>query len=212
MNAEDAATAFYGAALSFNAIGTGNAVPYNGPGGTGSSAKTSSNSYSGAKNNGSSHSGFSTPHGKDLINTELIAQQKAAEIRQQLQDTINSLKNQLSAYNGSLSDINTQIENLTKISNMTLDQFTAPKINDLNNNSGGSGGGGSGTVTDPSASGFWSILKGIVAFFKALLDGEDGLFPVIAAFFEFIPASFWTVVIGAVVVIAVISIYKLLKK
>ncbi len=79
--------------------------------------------------------------------------------------------------------------------------------------SGGSGGGGgSGTVTDPSASGFWSILKGIVAFFKALLDGEDGLFPVIAAFFEFIPASFWTVVIGAVVIIAVVSIYKLLKK
>ena len=78
---------------------------------------------------------------------------------------------------------------------------------------GGSGGdGGSGTVTDPSAKGFWSILKGIVAFFKALLDGEDGLFPVIAAFFEFIPASFWTVVIGAVVIIAVISIYKLLKK
>lgn len=77
---------------------------------------------------------------------------------------------------------------------------------------GGSGGGGSGTATDPSASGFWSILKGIVAFFKALLDGEDGLFPVIAAFFEFIPAGFWTVVIGAVVIIAVISIYKLLKK
>ncbi len=79
--------------------------------------------------------------------------------------------------------------------------------------SGGDGGsGGSGTDTDPSSKGFWSILKGIVAFFKALLDGEDGLFPVIAAFFEFIPASFWTVVIGAVVIIAVISIYRLLKK
>ena len=145
-NAKDAATAFYGAALSFNAIGTGSAVPYNGPGGTSSSARTNSGSYSGAKNNGSSHSGFSTPHGKDLINTELIAQQKAAEIRQQLQNTINNLKGQLSAYNGSLSDINTQIENLTKIGNMTLDQFTAPKLNDLASKSGsGSGGkGGSG--------------------------------------------------------------------
>ena len=145
-NAKDAATAFYGAALSFNAIGTGNAVPYNGPGGTSSSARTNSGSYSGAKNNGSSHSGFSTPHGKDLINTELIAQQKAAEIRQQLQNTINNLKGQLSAYNGSLSDINAQIENLTKIGNMTLDQFTAPKLNDLASKSGsGSGGkGGSG--------------------------------------------------------------------
>ena len=51
-----------------------------------------------------------------------------------------------------------------------------------------------------------------MAFFKALLDGENGLFPVIAAFFDFIPASYWTVVIGIVVIIAVISIYKLLKK
>ena len=74
-------------------------------------------------------------------------------------------------------------------------------------------GGGSGVgVDDDNSKSFWSILKGIVAFFKALLDGEDGLFPVIAAFFEFIPASFWTVVIGAVVIIAVISIYRLLKK
>ena len=77
----------------------------------------------------------------------------------------------------------------------------------------GSSGGGSGVgVDDDNSKSFWSILKGIVAFFKALLDGEDGLFPVIAAFFEFIPASFWTVVIGAVVIIAVISIYRLLKK
>ena len=77
--------------------------------------------------------------------------------------------------------------------------------------SGGSGGSGIG-VDDDNSKSFWSILKGIVAFFKALLDGEDGLFPVIAAFFEFIPASFWTVVIGAVVIIAVIAIYRLLKK
>ena len=78
---------------------------------------------------------------------------------------------------------------------------------------GGSSGGGSGVgVDDDNSKSFWSILKGIVAFFKALLDGENGLFPVIAAFFEFIPASFWTVVIGAVVIIAVISIYRLLKK
>lgn len=77
---------------------------------------------------------------------------------------------------------------------------------------GGSGGGSGIGVDDDNSKSFWSILKGIVAFFKALLDGEDGLFPVIAAFFEFIPASFWTVVIGAVVIIAVISIYRLLKK
>ena len=83
-----------------------------------------------------------------------------------------------------------------------------------NGGDGGSGGnGGSGVgVDDDNSKSFWSILKGIVAFFKALLDGEDGLFPVIAAFFEFIPASFWTVVIGAVVIIAVIAIYRLLKK
>ena len=81
----------------------------------------------------------------------------------------------------------------------------------VNGGSGGAGGSGIG-VDDDNSKSFWSILKGIVAFFKALLDGEDGLFPVIAAFFEFIPASFWTVVIGAVVIIAVISIYRLLKK
>ena len=178
-NAKDAATAFYGAALSFNAIGTGNAVPYNGPGGTSSSARTNSSSYSGATNNGSNHSGFSTPHGKDLINTELIAQQKAAEIRQQLQDTINSLKNQLSAYNGSLSDINTQIENLTKISNMTLDQFTAPKINDLNNNSGGgsggkggSGGGSGGGGSDSAAEKYSEQVDWIE---KAITRIEEGI-------------------------------------
>ena len=84
--------------------------------------------------------------------------------------------------------------------------------------SGGSGGdggsgGGSGTgVDDDNSKSFWGILAAIVAFFKALLDGENGLFPVIAAFFDFIPASYWTVVIGIVVIIAVISIYKLLKK
>ena len=77
---------------------------------------------------------------------------------------------------------------------------------------GGSGGGSGTGVDDDNSKSFWSILKGIVAFFKALLDGNDGLFPVIAAFFKFIPASFWTVVIGAVVIIAVISIYRLLKK
>lgn len=177
-NAKDAATAFYGAALSFNAIGTGNAVPYNGPGGTGSSAKTSSNSYSGAKNNGSSHSGFSTPHGKDLINTELIAQQKAAEIRQQLQNTINNLKGQLSAYNGSLSDINTQIENLTKIGNMTLDQFTAPKLNDLASKSGsgsggkGGSGGGSGGGSDSAADEYSEQIDWIE---KAITRIEEGI-------------------------------------
>ena len=73
--------------------------------------------------------------------------------------------------------------------------------------------GGSGTgVDDDNSKSFWGILAAIVAFFKALLDGENGLFPVISAFFEFIPASYWTVVIGIVVIIAVISIYKLLKK
>ena len=81
-----------------------------------------------------------------------------------------------------------------------------------NGGDGGSGGGSGTGVDDDNSKSFWSILKGIVAFFKALLDGNDGLFPVIAAFFKFIPASFWTVVIGAVVIIAVISIYRLLKK
>ena len=77
---------------------------------------------------------------------------------------------------------------------------------------GGSGGSGGSGVDNGTSKSFWSILKAIVAFFKALLDEEGGLLPVIAAFFEFIPASFWTVVIGIVVIIAVISIYKLLKK
>lgn len=185
-NARDAATSFYGAALSFNAIGTGNAVPYSGPSGASSSARTSSGSYSGAKNSGSSHSGFSTPHGKDLLNTELIAQQKAAEIRQQLQNTISNLKNQLSAYNGSLSDINTQIENLTKIGNMTLDQFTAPKLADLAKNSssgsggkggsgGGSGGGsdgGSGSGSDSAAEEYSEQIDWIE---KAITRIEEGI-------------------------------------
>lgn len=178
-NAKDAATAFYGAALSFNAIGTGNAVPYNGPGGTSSSARTNSGSYSGAKNNGSSHSGFSTPHGKDLINTELIAQQKAAEIRQQLQNTINNLKGQLSAYNGSLSDINTQIENLTKIGNMTLDQFTAPKLNDLasksGSGSGGKGGSGGGSGSGGSDSAAEEYSEQIDWIEKAITRIEEGI-------------------------------------
>ena len=77
---------------------------------------------------------------------------------------------------------------------------------------GGSGGGSGTGVDDDNSKSFWGILAAIVAFFKALLDGENGLFPVISAFFEFIPASYWTVVIGIVVIIAVISIYKLLKK
>lgn len=77
---------------------------------------------------------------------------------------------------------------------------------------GGSGGSGGTGVDNGTSKSFWSILKAIVAFFKALLDEEGGLLPVIAAFFKFIPASFWTVVIGIVVIIAVISIYKLLKK
>ena len=82
-----------------------------------------------------------------------------------------------------------------------------------NGGNGGTGGSGSGAgVDDDNSKSFWSILKGIVAFFKALLDGNNGLFPVIAAFFKFIPTSFWTVVIGAIVIIAVISIYRLLKK
>lgn len=178
-NAKDAATAFYGAALSFNAIGTGNAVPYNGPGGTSSSARTNSGSYSGAKNNGSSHSGFSTPHGKDLINTELIAQQKAAEIRLQLQNTINNLKGQLSAYNGSLSDINTQIENLTKIGNMTLDQFTAPKLNDLasksGSGSGGKGGSGGGSGSGGSDSAAEEYSEQIDWIEKAITRIEEGI-------------------------------------
>lgn len=177
-NARDAANAFYGAALSFNAIGTGNAVSYSGPSGASSSAQTSSGSYSGAKNSGSSHSGFSTPHGKDLLNTQLIAQQKAAEIRQQLQSTISNLKGQLTAYNGSLSDINTQIENLTKIGNMSLDQFVAPKLADLANNSGsgsggnGGSGGGSGSGSDSAAEEYSEQIDWIE---KAITRIEEGI-------------------------------------
>ena len=76
-----------------------------------------------------------------------------------------------------------------------------------------SGGGSSGdSDDDKNTKSFWKYVTGIVAFFTALLNSDSGLFAVIASYFKFIPSDFWNVTIGAIVVIAVLSIYRLAKK
>ena len=74
------------------------------------------------------------------------------------------------------------------------------------------GGGSSDDDEDKNSKSFWKYVTGIVAFFTALLNSDSGLFAVIASYFKFIPADFWSVTIGAIVVIAILSIYRLAKK
>lgn len=94
--------------------------------------------------------------------------------------------------------------------NITIDNSN--KVIDGNANVNTGGGSGSGDDEDKNSKSFWKYVSGIVALFTALLNSDSGLFAVIASYFKFIPKDFWSVTIGAIVVIAVLSIYRLAKK
>ncbi len=93
--------------------------------------------------------------------------------------------------------------------NITIDNSN--KVIDGNANIN-TGGGSSDDDEDKNSKSFWKYVTGIVAFFTALLNSDSGLFAVIESYFKFIPADFWRVTIGAIVVIAILSIYRLAKK
>lgn len=93
--------------------------------------------------------------------------------------------------------------------NITIDNSN--KVIDGNANIN-TGGGSSDDDEDKNSKSFWKYVTGIVAFFTALLNSDSGLFAVISSYFKFIPADFWRVTIGAIVVIAILSIYRLAKK
>lgn len=93
--------------------------------------------------------------------------------------------------------------------NITIDNSN--KVIDGNANVN-TGGGSSDDDEDKNSKSFWKYVTGIVAFFTALLNSDSGLFAVIESYFKFIPADFWRVTIGAIVVIAILSIYRLAKK
>lgn len=93
--------------------------------------------------------------------------------------------------------------------NITIDNSN--KVIDGNANIN-TGGGSNDDGEDKNSKSFWKYVTGIVAFFTALLNSDSGLFAVIASYFKFIPADFWSVTIGAIVVIAILSIYRLAKK
>ena len=93
--------------------------------------------------------------------------------------------------------------------NITIDNSN--KVVDGNANIN-TGGGSNDDGEDKNSKSFWKYVIGIVAFFTALLNSDSGLFAVIASYFKFIPADFWSVTIGAIVVIAILSIYRLAKK
>lgn len=93
--------------------------------------------------------------------------------------------------------------------NITIDNSN--KVVDGNANIN-TGGGSSDDDEDKNSKSFWKYVTGIVAFFTALLNSDSGLFAVIESYFKFIPADFWRVTIGAIVVIAILSIYRLAKK
>lgn len=92
--------------------------------------------------------------------------------------------------------------------NITIDNSNKVIDGNANINTGG----GSSDDEDKNSKSFWKYVTGIVAFFTALLNSDSGLFAVIASYFKFIPADFWSVTIGAIVVIAILSIYRLAKK
>lgn len=96
--------------------------------------------------------------------------------------------------------------------NITIDNSNKVIDGNANVNTGGGSGSGDGDDEDKNTKSFWKYVTGIVAFFTALLNSDSGLFAVIASYFKFIPSDFWNVIIGAIVVIAVLSIYRLAKK
>lgn len=96
--------------------------------------------------------------------------------------------------------------------NITIDNSNKVIDGNANVNTGGGSGPGDGDDEDKNTKSFWKYVSGIVALFTALLNSDSGLFAVIASYFKFIPKDFWSVTIGAIVVIAVLSIYRLAKK
>lgn len=96
--------------------------------------------------------------------------------------------------------------------NITIDNSNKVIDGNANVNTGGGSGSGDGDDEDKNSKSFWKYVSGIVALFTALLNSDSGLFAVIASYFKFIPKDFWSVTIGAIVVIAVLSIYRLAKK
>ena len=184
-NASTAASSFQSLASVIKGALSGEVVGYNGSSSVSNSGKYSSNSnYKKATNPGSSHGDYYIPS-SELLNTNKtsISQQMANAAKQQLQDTISNLKNQLTAYNSTLGDINTQIANLNTIGSMSLDQFVAPKLADAasssggsgsggNGGSGGSGGSGSGSDSDSSADEYSEQIDWID---KAITRIEEGI-------------------------------------
>ena len=96
--------------------------------------------------------------------------------------------------------------------NITIDNSNKVIDGNANVNTGGGSGSGDGDDEDKNSKSFWKYVSGLVALFTALLNSDSGLFAVIASYFKFIPKDFWSVTIGAIVVIAVLSIYRLAKK
>lgn len=95
--------------------------------------------------------------------------------------------------------------------NITIDNSNKVVDGNANVNTGG-GNGSADDDDDKNSKSFWKYVTGIVALFTALLNSDSGLFAVIASYFKFIPKDFWSVIIGAIVVIGILSIYRLAKK
>lgn len=110
-----------------------------------------------------------------------------------------------------VTDVTATDESGKTVINITIDNSNKVIDKNANINTGG-GSGGDSDDEDKNTKSFWKYVTGIVAFFTALLNSDSGLFAVIASYFKFIPSDFWNVTIGAIVVIAVLSIYRLAKK
>lgn len=109
-----------------------------------------------------------------------------------------------------VTDVTATDDSGKTVINITIDNSN--KVIDSNANVNTGGGSGSGDDEDKNSKSFWKYVSGIVAFFTALLNSDSGLFAVIESYFKFIPKDFWSVTIGAIVVIAILSIYRLAKK
>ena len=110
-----------------------------------------------------------------------------------------------------VTDVTATDDSGKTVINITIDNSNKVIDGNANINTGG-GSGGDSDDEDKNTKSFWKYVTGIVAFFTALLNSDSGLFAVIASYFKFIPSDFWNVTIGAIVVIAVLSIYRLAKK
>lgn len=111
-----------------------------------------------------------------------------------------------------VTDVTATDDSGKTVVNITIDNSNKVVDGNANVNTGGGSGSGDGDDEDKNTKSFWKYVTGIVAFFTALLNSDSGLFAVIASYFKFIPSDFWNVTIGAIVVIAVLSIYRLAKK